>query len=84
MTGFPSASVLGWQSSRLPTARTGIAEVSRRARGARPCPRQMSTHDQGLDVGDAKGVCYAPCCANNVSLACGGVGYILQMDYPLV
>ena len=35
MTGFPSASVLGWQSSRLPTDYMGMAEVSRRARGAR-------------------------------------------------
>ena len=43
VTGFLSASVLGWQSSRLPTARTGIAEVSRRARGAQPCPRQERT-----------------------------------------
>ena len=39
VTGFPSASVLGWQSSRLPTDYMGMAEVSRRARGARPCPR---------------------------------------------
>ena len=39
VTGFPSASVLGWQSSRLPIDYMGMAEVSRRARGARPCPR---------------------------------------------
>ena len=35
---LPSASVLGWQSSRLPTDYVGMAEVWRRAPGARPCP----------------------------------------------
>jgi len=39
VTGFPSASVPGWHSSRLPTDYVGMADVSRRARGARPCPR---------------------------------------------
>jgi hypothetical protein len=43
MTGFSAASVLGWQSSRLPTDHAGMAEVSRRARDARPCPRQKRT-----------------------------------------
>ena len=43
MTGFPSASALGWQSSRLPADYVGMAEVSRRARGAQPCPRQKRT-----------------------------------------
>ena len=37
---LPSASVLGWQSS-LPTDYMGMAEVSRRAPGARPCPRHV-------------------------------------------
>ena len=41
MTGFPSASVLGWQRSRLPTDHVGMAKVSRPARCARPCRRQM-------------------------------------------
>ena len=33
MWGFPSASVPGWNSSRLPTDYVGMADVSRRARG---------------------------------------------------
>ena len=41
VTGFPSASVLGWQSSRLPTDHVGMAKVSRPARCAQPCRRQM-------------------------------------------
>ena len=41
VTGFPSASVLGWQGSRLPTDHVGMAKVSRPARCARPCRRQM-------------------------------------------
>ena len=43
VTGFPSASVPGWHSSRLPTDYVGMADVSRRARGARLCPRQNRT-----------------------------------------
>jgi len=43
MTGFPSASVPGWNSSRLPTDYVGMADVSRRARGPRPCPRHERT-----------------------------------------
>jgi hypothetical protein len=38
VTGSPSTSVPGWHSSRLPTDYVGMADVSRRARGARPCP----------------------------------------------
>jgi hypothetical protein len=34
VTGFPSASVLGWQSSRLPTDYMSMTEVARRACGA--------------------------------------------------
>jgi hypothetical protein len=34
--GFPSASVLGWQSSLLPTDYVGMAKVSRRARDVPP------------------------------------------------
>ena len=33
---LPSASVLGWQSSRLPTDYVGMAEVWRRARALNP------------------------------------------------
>jgi hypothetical protein len=47
VTGFPSASVPGWNSSRLPTDYVGMADVSRRARGARPCPRQMRMASAG-------------------------------------
>jgi len=56
VTGFPSASVLGWQSSRLPTDYMGMAEVSRRTRGARPCPR----HDRTFSTGYGANV-YAAC-----------------------
>ena len=42
MTGFPSASVPGWHSSRLPADYVGMADVSHRARGAQPCPRHES------------------------------------------
>jgi hypothetical protein len=38
--GLPVSSVLAWQSSRLPTDHAGMGKVSRRARDARPCPRQ--------------------------------------------
>src|SRR5208282_4307211 len=42
VTGFPSASVLGWQSSRLPTDHMAWPR-SCHTRGARPCPRQLRT-----------------------------------------
>jgi hypothetical protein len=42
--GFPSASVLGWQSSRLPTDYMSMTEVARRACGARPCSRHKRRH----------------------------------------
>jgi hypothetical protein len=42
VTGSPSTSVPGWHSSRLPTDYVGMADVSLRARGARPCPRHES------------------------------------------
>jgi hypothetical protein len=41
-TGFPSASVPGWQSRRLPTDHAAWPR-SWRTRSARPCPRQMRT-----------------------------------------
>jgi hypothetical protein len=44
VTGFPSAAVLGRQSSRLPTDYMDTVEVSRRTRRARPCPR----HERAL------------------------------------
>ena len=53
VTGFPSASVLGWQSSRLPTDYVGMAEVSRRARGAQPCPRHVSAFGWAPDLSGA-------------------------------
>ena len=41
VTSCPSASVLGWQVSHLSTDRMGVAKVSRRAHGTRPCPRLL-------------------------------------------
>jgi hypothetical protein len=57
VTGFPSASVPGWHSSRLPTDYVGMADVSRRARGARPCPRQNRTLANTTRHGPEKGAC---------------------------
>ena len=42
VTGFPSASVLGWQSSRLSTDHPSMWQVSRHACDAPPCPRHYA------------------------------------------